>query len=270
METRVERDSRGELRVPRRAYWGIMSARLARRGVQAQRYPRRLLHGVAAVVRAAAMASEDLERLRVDEGEWVAAAAQDLADALLDAEIVVDAATDWHGTALLLNVREVVKNRANELMGGDLGANAPIHPDRHVAPGLDQAALFRVAVSVSVAIALREDVLPRLDGEPLARGKALLDAARHLDLSVLGPDDGAHARIITRLADTLGVDFVAGESRDLGEPLKHLVAALGDDDAAHAARGLAAAAAAAAATSPGVAGVWGVLMVRTLEAALQV
>ncbi len=267
METRVERDSLGELRVPRRAYWGIRTGRRLARGVLGQRYPRRLIHGVSALVRAITMAMEDAEVLRVDEGEWVSAAAQELSDAMLDAEVVVDAATDWNGEDLVLNVREVVKNRANELMGGDVGVNQPISLERHVTPRINPAGVFRLGALVGAAILVRDELLSRLDGEAHQAAEALLAELVLIDSSALGVDPGEGKQILRRLSGILGVEFRAGSPAPLTPSLNALVGALPNGAAATASQALAAAYGAAFTACPGASGVWAPLLVRGLEAA---
>ncbi len=59
-------------------------------------------------------------------------AAQEIIDGKLDEQFPLSVYQTGSGTQTNMNVNEVIANRANEKLGGKLGAKAPIHPNDHV------------------------------------------------------------------------------------------------------------------------------------------
>ena len=59
-------------------------------------------------------------------------AAQEIIDGKLDDQFPLVVWQTGSGTQTNMNVNEVIANRANEMLGGKLGAKSPIHPNDHV------------------------------------------------------------------------------------------------------------------------------------------
>ncbi len=57
------------------------------------------------------------------------------------------------GTQTNMNLNEVIANRANELLGGKLGAKAPVHPNDHVNMSQSSNNSFPTAMHIAAAIA---------------------------------------------------------------------------------------------------------------------
>src|SRR3954471_2056778 len=90
-ETRVERDSLGELRVPASAYYGIQTMRANENfPISDLRFPRRFIRALGQIKGAAAEVNVALGLLDAHLGDGIAAAAREVADGKLDDQFVLD------------------------------------------------------------------------------------------------------------------------------------------------------------------------------------
>src|SRR6266702_7586034 len=61
-----------------------------------------------------------------------------------------------------MNLNEVIANRANELLGGKLGAKVPVHPNDHVNMSQTSNDSFPTAMHIAAAIGIVGDLIPAL------------------------------------------------------------------------------------------------------------
>lgn len=66
------------------------------------------------------------------------------------------------GTQTNMNVNEVISNRAIEILGGELGSKAPVHPNDHVNKSQSSNDTFPTALHVSVALEINRRLVPSL------------------------------------------------------------------------------------------------------------
>lgn len=131
--TRTEKDPLGELQVPADALYGVQTMRAV------QNFPisgiRPLPAFVDATVRikkAAALTHRDTGRLEQKLADAIVAAADEVLSGQHRDQFVVDVYQAGAGTSHNMNTNEVLANRANELLGAERGAYAPVHPNDHV------------------------------------------------------------------------------------------------------------------------------------------
>jgi len=67
------------------------------------------------------------------------------------------------GTQTNMNVNEVIANRANEILGGKRGANAPVHPNDHVNMSQSSNDCIPTAMHIAAAIEITGQLLPALE-----------------------------------------------------------------------------------------------------------
>src|SRR4028118_391702 len=126
---RKERDSMGEVEVPRDALFGAQTRRaLDNFSVSELRKPRRFVQAVGAIKLEAANANHELGLLDEEIRNGIVEAAEEVVDGELDKHFVLDVFQTGSGTSTNMNANEVISNRAIQLMGGELGSRAPAHP----------------------------------------------------------------------------------------------------------------------------------------------
>jgi aspartate ammonia-lyase len=130
MEYRIEKDSLGEVQVPREAYWGAQTQRAIENfpisGIKA--HPA-FIWASAQVKKAACITNRDLGLIPSEQaGAIITACDEIIAGKLID-QFVVDIFQAGAGTSHNMNCNEVIANRANEILGGKLGEYKPINPN---------------------------------------------------------------------------------------------------------------------------------------------
>lgn len=155
-QTRIEKDSMGELEVPVDALYGAQTQRAVNNfPVSGQPLPPAFIAAVARVKRAAAEVNLDLGLL--DEGR--ALAIVKAADAIVRGEhaeqFPVDVFQTGSGTSTNMNVNEVISHLASR---GDLDIN----PNDHVNMGQSSNDTIPTAMHVAIAMELHERLLPML------------------------------------------------------------------------------------------------------------
>ena len=115
---RVENDSFGAIDVPAARYWGAQTQRsLQNFRIGGQRMPLPLVHALGLVKRIAAEVNRDLGLLDAQRAQAIVAAAQEVAEGLLDDEFPLVVWQTGSGTQTNMNANEVIAGRANEILG---------------------------------------------------------------------------------------------------------------------------------------------------------
>ncbi|MCS7141523.1 MAG: aspartate ammonia-lyase [Candidatus Nitrosocaldus sp.] len=160
---RVDRDSLGEVRVPRDAYYGPFTARaLEHYNATGQRMHANMVRAYVMIKRSAALANMELNVLEREKGDAIVRAC----DAILAGELVehfpIDALNSGAGTAFNMNVNEVIANKALELLGRRKGDYSYLHPNDHVNMSQSSNDTFPTALHLAILLSSR-DLLTSLD-----------------------------------------------------------------------------------------------------------
>jgi fumarate hydratase class II len=162
-KTRVETDSFGPIEVPADRYWGAQTERSLRNfRIGTERMPLPLVRALAVIKRAAAEVNHQLGSLDTRRTRAIVRAAQEVIDGKLDDHFPLVVWQTGSGTQTNMNVNEVIAARANELLGGKPGANAPVHPNDHVNMSQSSNDCFPTAMHVAAATEITASLLPAL------------------------------------------------------------------------------------------------------------
>ena len=163
VRTRTETDSFGPIEVPADRYWGAQTERSRHNfRIGEERMPRPLITALAIVKRAAAQANRELGTLDARRAKAIIEAAQEIIDGKLDDQFPLVVWQTGSGTQTNMNVNEVIANRANERLGGKLGAKSPIHPNDHVNMSQSSNDSFPTAMHIAAAQEIVERLIPAL------------------------------------------------------------------------------------------------------------
>ncbi|HYG61666.1 MAG TPA: lyase family protein, partial [Thermoanaerobaculia bacterium] len=148
-DTRIEKDSLGEVQVPAGAYYGAQTER-ARQNfpVSGIRLPRRFVAAVALIKGEAAVVNQELGVIPGEIARAIAEAAVEVADGKLDDQFPLDIFQTGSATSTNMNVNEVLSNRAIEILGGVIGSKTPVHPNDHVNNGQSSNDVIPTAIHV--------------------------------------------------------------------------------------------------------------------------
>jgi fumarate hydratase class II len=161
--TRTETDSLGTIEIPADRYWGPQTERARRLfRIGSERFPPGLIRAVGLHKWACAEANERLGELPPDLAGPIRQAAQEIAEGLRDADFPLPVWQTGSGTQTNMNANEVIANRANEILGGPLGARDPVHPNDHVNRGQSSNDNFPTMMHIAAAEAVAGRLIPAL------------------------------------------------------------------------------------------------------------
>ena len=176
-DTRIEKDSLGEIEVPAGAYYGAQTER-ARRNfpVSGLTLPKRYIAAVAMIKAEAAAVNEELGVVPGEVAQAVRQAATEVIDGKLDGQFPLDIFQTGSATSTNMNVNEVLANRAIEILGGAIGSKK-VHPNDHVNAGQSSNDVIPTAIHISSYLAIVQDLEPALArlADALERKAAELD-----------------------------------------------------------------------------------------------
>jgi aspartate ammonia-lyase len=207
MNTRIEKDSLGDVYVPADALYGAQTQRATQNFQISGLKPRQaFIWSMATIKRAAAEVNRDLGLLDTERADAIIQAAQEVIDGKWNDQFVVDPIQAGAGTSHNMNTNEVIANRATQILGGAPGEYR-VHPNDHVN--------MAQSTNDTIPTAIRLGALWRVD-ELLDTLKTLVEALNakaaefdgivksgrtHLQDAVpvrLGQEFGAYARAVER------------------------------------------------------------------------
>jgi fumarate hydratase class II len=215
---RIEKDSLGEVRVPRNAFYGAQTRRAVENfPISGKRPYRAFIWSVSVIKRAAAEVNGGLGLLNAAKAAAIARAAEEAADGKWDAEFVVDPIQAGAGTSHNMNANEVIANRATQILGGTLGEYR-VSPNDEV--NMAQSTNDVIPCAIRLGILWRQQELlsavaglNRALAEKAAEWDGVIKSGRtHLQDAVpirLGQEFGGYADAVKRDRDRLDA---AGQS----------------------------------------------------------
>ncbi|SDW81676.1 fumarase, class II [Marininema mesophilum] len=163
-EYRLQRDSLGEVKVPKDRYYGAQTQRAVENfPISGFRLPRSFIRAQGLIKVAAAEANRHCGELDNRVADAIICAAEEVMDGKWDDHFVVDVYQAGAGTSQNMNANEVIASRAAELLGGKPGDNSLVHPNDHVNRGQSTNDTIHVAINISAAEEIVHRLLPATD-----------------------------------------------------------------------------------------------------------
>ena len=156
---RVEKDSMGEVRVPREAKWGAQTQRaIDNFPISGLPLEREMIAALAMIKGASAQVRAQRGLLDPTKAGAIAAAAAEVARGDWDAEFPIDTFQTGSGTSSNMNANEVLGRLASELLSGEV----QIHPNDDVNDPLSSNDQFPSAIHIAATKAVIADLIPAL------------------------------------------------------------------------------------------------------------
>ncbi|QHD49651.1 lyase family protein [Vreelandella aquamarina] len=156
METRIERDSMGELEVPATALYGAQTQRAINNfPVSGTPMPVAFVHAVARIKLAAARSNHQLGILDAERAQAIEKAAQAVINGQHDEHFPIDVFQTGSGTSTNMNVNEVLATLASR-------EGVDVTPNDHINMGQSSNDVIPTAIHLSAAIAVHESLRPAL------------------------------------------------------------------------------------------------------------
>ena len=188
-ETRIEKDTMGEIAVPADRYWGAQTQRSLKyfqAGAGRDTMPRELIKALGILKKAAAMANVELKLLDKERGDMIAQVADEVVSGKLDEHFPLVIWQTGSGTQTNMNANEVISNRAIEISGGVMGSKKPIHPNDDVNKAQSSNDTFPTAMHIAAVEVLEglvealKDLKKHLEDKASAYGKVIKIGRTHL------------------------------------------------------------------------------------------
>ena len=155
--TRIERDSMGELQVPAEALYGAQTQRAVNNfPISQQRMPTQFIRALLLAKAAAAKANVELEQISQAQGAAIVTAVEQLLAGDFMQHFPVDVYQTGSGTSSNMNANEVIATLASRVLGDT------VNPNDHVNCGQSSNDIIPTTIHVSAALALHEQLLPAL------------------------------------------------------------------------------------------------------------
>lgn len=176
---RIEKDSMGEVKVPRKAYYGAQTQRAFENfPISNIRFSSDFISALGRVKKAAALVNSDLELLDKNVSEAIQKAASEVIDNKFDSDFVLDIFQTGSGTSTNMNANEIIAKRANELKSG---TDETIHPNDHVNFGQSSNDVIPTTIRISAALSIKKKLIPALETlhkSLLEKGEELKDVVK--------------------------------------------------------------------------------------------
>ncbi len=154
---RIEKDTLGERKILRDAYYGIHTQRSFENfSITGEKPHRELLWSMGMVKKAAAFANMKLGFLEDSKAEAIMKACDELSEGKFDDQVLVDPLAGGAGTSFNMNINEIIANRALEILGYSKGEYDKLHPIEEVNLHQSTNDTFPTAIKVAVLKLLKE------------------------------------------------------------------------------------------------------------------
>ena len=168
-DTRIEKDSLGEVRVPADRLWGAQTQRsLEHFSIGKDLIPREMITAYAILKKAAANANQAGKRLDERRHQLIVQVCDEILAGQHHDMFPLHVWMTGSGTQFNMNVNEVVSNRCCQLASTSLGSKDPVHPNDHVNMAQSSNDSFPSAMYIAAALNTKQRLIPAL--------KALHDA----------------------------------------------------------------------------------------------
>jgi fumarate hydratase class II len=165
--SRIERDTMGEMQVPADALYGASTARAVENfPIANEPVPSAMIHAFGHLKAACAQANLELRKLDEKRAKAIISASQEVAEGKHDAQFPVDIYQTGSGTSTNTNANEVIANLANQRLGFGVGAKGKegaVHPNDHVNMGQSSNDTFPTAMHIAAVLGIARDLLPALE-----------------------------------------------------------------------------------------------------------
>ena len=161
---RTEKDTFGPIKVPADRYWGAQTQRsLKNFPIGGETIPDPVIRALGIIKKAAARVNMAQDNLDPKLGDTITKAADEVIAGKLHDHFPLVVWQTGSGTQSNMNANEVIANRANEMLGADLGSQSPVHPNDHVNCSQSSNDTFPSAMNIAAAEEINARLLPALE-----------------------------------------------------------------------------------------------------------
>ena len=163
MEYRIEKDTMGEIKVPKDRLWGAQTQRSHENfKIGGEKIPHEVIEAFLILKRSCAVANHKLDNLDAQKCDFIIKACDELLVGNYEEEFPLVVWQTGSGTQSNMNVNEVVANLASRMAGYDAGSKF-VHPNDDVNRSQSSNDTFPTAMHVAALKAVEDKLLPAID-----------------------------------------------------------------------------------------------------------
>jgi fumarate hydratase class II len=160
-DTRVEKDSLGQVAVPADKLWGAQTQRsLEHFSIGTDLIPREMIAAYAILKKAAANANYAGRRLDDQRHALIVRVCDEILAGQHADMFPLHVWMTGSGTQFNMNVNEVISNRCCQLAGTPMGSKMPVHPNDHVNMSQSSNDSFPSAMYIAAAMNVKQRLIP--------------------------------------------------------------------------------------------------------------
>lgn len=162
MEYRIERDSLGEVKVPKERYWAAQTQRSFQNfKIGKDKMPKEIINAFAILKKSAALVNAELGVLDSDKAQLIAQVCDEILENKLDDEFPLVVWQTGSGTQSNMNLNEVIANRGHVIQGGQLTDEKKIlHPNDDVNKSQSSNDTYPTAMHIASYKLIVEETIP--------------------------------------------------------------------------------------------------------------
>lgn len=162
MDYRIERDTLGEVKVPKDKYWGAQTERSRKNfPIGHEKMPIEIIKAFALLKKACALANHELGLLSEKKAEAIAYAAEQVIDGKLNEHFPLVVWQTGSGTQTNMNVNEVLAFVGNKWLK-EQGISEVLHPNDDVNKSQSSNDTYPSAMHIAAVLKLEDHVIPAL------------------------------------------------------------------------------------------------------------
>ena len=151
MSFRIDKDSLGEFKVPKNAYYGPFTSRaLEQYKVTGRKSHLNLIKAYVMIKRSASLTNYELQVLDERIAKVIIQACDEILSGQFLDQFVIDAINSGAGTAVNMNTNEIIANRALEILRKSKGDYSIISPNDHVNMSQSSNDTFPTAMHIAI------------------------------------------------------------------------------------------------------------------------
>ena len=164
MDYRIEKDTMGEIKVPKDRYWQAQTERSVENfPIGDEKMPKEVIEGFAYLKKACAIVNNKLKRLDDVKTKVISQACDEIIERKLDGEFPLVVWQTGSGTQSNMNVNEVISSRATEILGEDFRTKKLIHPNDDVNKGQSSNDTYPTAMRIAFVLDVQKRLIPAIN-----------------------------------------------------------------------------------------------------------
>lgn len=174
---RLEHDSIGEKEVPIDAYYGVQTLRSKENfDITHRNMHPEMIKALAYIKKACAITNSRAGLLEKEKEHAIVQACDEILEGNFWDQFISDPIQGGAGTSANMNANEVIANRANQILGGELGKYDKVHPNDDVNMGQSTNDVYPSAGKIGAL-----NILPKLESEISELVSSLFSKASEFD-----------------------------------------------------------------------------------------